>query len=200
MVVWWQWQSNVKWLWHNMVLYRQIIMHDHILSVKNLISTIKHHLVCVVWRENIPRRKMLSNCHLWYPNLCNCLHDSHNEGKMKCTSLENISWFINTQRKWTDWLVKTDCYCKYDELVTCIKDFALNDTKRQYIRSLDYNTTKIIKLQLIQSSIVYHIIYKIVGWSLNQQSKGHKNKQKSCIVIKMCISVTFYALFDICIL
>ena len=22
---------------------------------------------------------MLSNCHLWYLNICNCLHDSHNE-------------------------------------------------------------------------------------------------------------------------
>ena len=48
-------------------------------------------------------------------------------------NVENIPWFINTPRKWTDQVHKTDCTCKFDELVTFIEDFDLNDADREKI-------------------------------------------------------------------
>ena len=92
----------------------------------------------MVWRENIPK-KMLSDCHLWYLNLCNCLHDSHNEDGDEMykfsppLDVENILWFISIPRKWTDWVCKTDCTCKYHELVTYTEHFYLNDAERNRI-------------------------------------------------------------------
>ena len=47
--------------------------------------------------------------------------------------VEDIPWFINTQRKWTDWVHKTDCTCKYHELVTYIEHFNLNNADRNKI-------------------------------------------------------------------
>ena len=69
--------------------------------------------------------KMPSNCHLMYLNLCNCLHNSHDDDDgnemykfSPLLNVKDIPWFINKPRKWTDWVYKTDCICKYDELVS----------------------------------------------------------------------------------
>ena len=82
---------------------------------------------------------MLSNCHLWYPNTCNCLHDSDNEDGDKMfkfsplLDVDNIAWFVNIPRKWTDWVHKTDCTCKYDELMTYIEHFNVNNADKKKI-------------------------------------------------------------------
>ena len=66
--------------------------------------------------------KKPSDCHLMYPNQCNCSHDSHDDDgdEMYAFSpplnVKDIPWFINKPRKCTDWVHKTNCICKYVDL------------------------------------------------------------------------------------
>ena len=47
--------------------------------------------------------------------------------------VKDIPWFINKAGKWTDWVHKTDCICKYDQLMSYVKHFDLNITDRKKI-------------------------------------------------------------------
>ena len=48
--------------------------------------------------------------------------------------VKDIPWFINKPKKWTDWVHKTDCSYKFDQLMSYVEHFDLPvaDRKKNY--------------------------------------------------------------------
>ena len=99
------------------------------------------NIICYVWfgEKTSQEKKMPSNCHLMYLNLCKCLHDMHDDDGNEMYELsplldvKDIPWFINKAGKLTDWVHKTDCICKYDQLMSYVEQFDLNIAYRKKI-------------------------------------------------------------------
>ena len=62
------------------------------------------------------------------------MHDDDGDEMYEFSPLldvKDIPWFINKPRKWTDWVHKTDCICKYDQLMSYVEHFNLNIADRK---------------------------------------------------------------------
>ena len=84
-----------------------------------------------------------------YPIVCDCVHSSDEEDEDEIyqfsppLNVEDMSWFINKPRKWTDWVHNTNNIDEFNKLVSYIDhfDLPLHD-KRKVIYCLSQDVHK----------------------------------------------------------
>ena len=87
--------------------------------------------------------------HLMYLIVCDCVHSSDEEDEDEIyqfsppLNVEDIPWFINKPRKWTDWVHNTDSTDKFNKLVNYVDNFELSlQDKKKVIYCLSQDVHK----------------------------------------------------------
>ena len=73
-----------------------------------------------------------------YPIMCDCMSSSDEEDEQiyefsPPQDVINIPWIINTSRKWTDYIYKTNCIHKFTNVMTDVDNFNLPALDRKKI-------------------------------------------------------------------